>query len=99
MRTKNGRPLTDADLDRIAAEAEGGYDLSTWKRRRGRPSLTPAATGTSSPKIETRVPPSLRADLKRYAAEDGKTVSEVLRDLAEGYVASHKRSRRTRSQI
>ena len=99
MRTKNGRPLTDAALDRVAGEAEVGYDLSTWKRRRGRPSLAPATAGTSSPKIETRVPLSLRADMQRYAAEDGKTVSEVLRGLAEGYVASHRRSRGTRGQL
>jgi hypothetical protein len=29
VRTKNGRVVTDADLDRMADEAEAGYDLST----------------------------------------------------------------------
>jgi len=94
MRTKDGRPLTDADLDRLAVEAEAGYDLTTWRPRRGRPSLTGASVGAPSPKIEARVPATLRNEMARYAAEDGMSVSQVVRDLAEQYVAQ----RRTRSR-
>ena len=87
VRTRNGRVVTDADLERMAAEAEAGYDLSTWKRRPGRPPLDAARTGEHSPRIATRVPERLRAEVTFYAAEDGKSVSEVLRDLVEEYVA------------
>jgi len=90
MRTKDGRPLTDEDLDRLADAAEAGHDLSTWRRRRGRPSLATAPTGAPSPKIEARVPATLRRELTRYAAEDGKSVSQVVRDLAEQYVAQRR---------
>lgn len=94
MRTWDGRVLTEEDLDRLADEAEAGYDLSTWVRRPGRPSIDAAAHRGHSPKIETRVPAAIRRDLARFAAEDGRTVSAVLRELAEGYV----RERRRRSR-
>jgi len=77
IRTKNGR---------VAEEAEAGYDLSTWKPRRGRPALAVGAAGDHSPRIATRVPEPLRADLERYASAEGKNVSQVLRGLVEDYV-------------
>jgi hypothetical protein len=88
VRTKSGEVLTDADFERLADEAEAGYDLSTWKPRRGRPSLSlgPTGAGSHSPRIAVRVPESVRADLERYAADEGKSVSQVLRGLAEEYV-------------
>lgn len=90
MTTKKGRALSDADLARLAVEAEAGYDLSTWRRRRGRPGLTATSVGSVSPKIEARVPADLRREIRRYAAEEGKTVSEVVRDLAMDYVQAHR---------
>ena len=89
MRTKYGRLITDAELDRMAADAEAGPDVTGWTRRPGRPPLSPDAIGGSSPKIETRIPASLRDDLRRCAAEDGRSVSQVLRELVEAYVADH----------
>ncbi len=35
--TKSGRVLNDADLERIAARAEAGFDISAWRHRPGRP--------------------------------------------------------------
>ena len=95
MITRDGRVLTEEDLDRMADEAEAGYDLSTWIRRPGRPTIDATTDRGHSPKIETRVPAAVRRDLARFAAEDGTTVSAVLRDLAEGYVRD--RRRRTKS--
>ena len=89
-----GRVLTEEDLDKLADEAEAGSDLSTWIRRPGRPTIDASTASEHSPKIETRVPAAVRRDLARFAAEDGTTVSAVLRDLAEGYV----RDRRRRSK-
>lgn len=86
VRTKHGEVMTDADLERLADEAEAGYDLSTWKRRPGRPSLDGSGSGDHSPRIAMRVPERLKAELERCAADEGKSVSQVLRGLAEEYV-------------
>lgn len=89
LRTKHGKPITDEDLDRMADEAEAGFNVSDWKLvpRPGRPSLSsPAAPGSHSPRIATRVPAVLRDEVARCAAADGMTVSEVLRSLLEAYV-------------
>lgn len=86
VRTRGGRAVTDDDLDRMATEAEAGFDLSTWTPRRGRPSLGDGPSGVHAPRLATRVPQRLHDDVVRYAAEDGVSVSEVMRDLLEGYV-------------
>ena len=86
VRTKNGRPVDEADLDGLANEADAGFDLSTWRRRPGRPALVPSRVGEHSPRIEARVPEQLRVRVAQLAAEEGKSVSEVLRGLAEEYV-------------
>lgn len=91
MRTKGGRLITDEDLDRMAQEAEAGYDLSAWTRRPGRPTIDAATDRGHSPKIETRVPAAVREDLQRIAAEDGTTVSAVLRSIVEEYVVERRR--------
>jgi dUTPase len=85
VRTRNGRPVTDAELDRMADEAEAGYDLSTWKRRPGRPSLSANNTSAHSPRLSTRVPEELRARVASRASAEGKSVSDVMRHLLEGY--------------
>jgi predicted DNA binding CopG/RHH family protein len=85
VRTRNGRPVTDADLDRMADEAEAGYDLSTWKRRPGRPSLSANNTSAHSPRITARLPEELRARVATRASAEGKSVSDVMRHLLEGY--------------
>ena len=37
--TSGGVPVTDDLVDRLAAEAEQGYDVRTLRRRGGRPAL------------------------------------------------------------
>ena len=82
--TRSGRQLTDEDLDRLADEAEGGYDLSRWRPRRGRPFLDPDA-GEHSPRISVRVPPVLRDRAAARAASEGRSISDVVRGLLEEY--------------
>jgi predicted DNA binding CopG/RHH family protein len=89
VRTRSGRVVTDTDLDRMADEAEAGYDLSTWKRRAGRPSLGASSTGNHSPRITARVPEELRARVASRASLEGKSVSAVMRDLLEAYAGEH----------
>jgi hypothetical protein len=84
--TKHGRVLTDEDLDRVANEAERGYDLERWRPRRGRPFLDPA-TGATSPRVSVRVPASLRDRATARAASEGRSISDVLRGLLEDYAS------------
>ena len=82
--TKSGRTLTEADLERLADEAERGFDLSTWAPGPGRPRLERGAT-EHSPRIAVRVPASLHRRVRSRAAGEGQTVSRVVRRLLEEY--------------
>ena len=58
LKTKKGTRLSKADVEKLASEAESGYDLSKAKRQRvgpGRPSLGEG----ESPRISYRVAPAL----------------------------------------
>ncbi len=84
VKTKSGRLLTDADIDRLADEAEAGFDLSTWGPRPGRPFLDDGSHG-HAPRISVRVPLALRDRATAKAASEGRTVSQVLRSLLAEY--------------
>jgi hypothetical protein len=87
VKTKSGRVLKKSELDALADEAERGFDLRRWRPRRGRPSLA-ASDGAHSPRIAVRVPEALRRQVAHRAEAEGRTVSEVVRDLLEKYAAS-----------
>jgi hypothetical protein len=95
VRTKSGRTLSDADIERLAARAEKGIDLSAWKPRRGRPFLD-AAAGERSPRIAVRVPKALHRRVAVRASKEGKSMSEVVRDLLEIYVSDPTSTSRSR---
>jgi hypothetical protein len=84
VKTRSGRALSDADVERLAIRAERGFDLATWKPRRGRPSLS-ATPGAHSPRIEARVPEALHRRVSARAAREGRSVSVVVRLLLEEY--------------
>lgn len=84
--TKSGARLTQADIERLADELKAGIDLSGWIARPvGRPHLDPES-GEHSPRIEVRVPASLHRRVRERAAVDGRTVSQVVRNLLQDYV-------------
>lgn len=102
LKTKSGRTLSNADIQRLAARAEKGIDLTDWTPRRGRPSLD-AAAGEHSPRIAVRVPKSLRDRVTARATKEGRSVSDVVRGLLDEYAperealaSSHSRRRGTR---
>jgi hypothetical protein len=68
-------PVTDANVQRLADEAEVGYDPSRLRRRVGRPSL---GSGPAEV-VPVRLDPELHSAVKARAREDGTTVSEVIR--------------------
>lgn len=83
--TKGGTVLTDEEVNRLADEAEAGYDLDT-ARRVGRPSL--GGGDEHSPHVSFRAPADLRAKAEQRAAREGKTVSQLAREAFERYLAS-----------
>ena len=82
--TKSGRTLSEADVERLADRLEEGIDLSTWQPRRGRPSLD-ANVREHSPRIAVRIPDALNDRVRTRAAREGRSVSDVVRALLEGY--------------
>jgi len=85
LKTKAGTKLSRTATERLATEAEKGYDLSKARRERvqpGRPSLEKGI----SPRISYRVAKSLYTRAKKRADAEGRTVSEVARDALERYV-------------
>jgi hypothetical protein len=91
LKTRSGRRLTGPDIDRLTKRLEDGLDLSTWKPRPGRPSLS-ASVGAHSPRIAVRVPEDLHRRAVERATLEGRSMSEVVRDLLEDYAPRVPRS-------
>jgi type I restriction enzyme, R subunit len=71
LRTPTGRVLTGADVDALADEAYGGYDVSSVRpsrRIRGRAKVVPV-----------RMPPELKAEVEQRAEAESTSVSEIVR--------------------
>jgi len=80
---KDGSPITDADAEAVADEAEQGYDVDTLLRRRGgRPPLGSAAASVES----VRLDPELKRALLVRAAQERISVSEVIRRAIGEYL-------------
>jgi hypothetical protein len=77
--TRSGQPITDTDVQALAAEAEAGYDvdrLIARRPKRGRPAL-----GSSPASVESvRLDPELRLELLQRAQSEGTTTSEIIRE-------------------
>ena len=77
--TKSGTAITDDVIDKLADEAERGYDvdeLIARRGKRGRPRL-----GAEPSTVESvRLDPDLKERLIRRAEEQGVPVSEVIRE-------------------
>jgi hypothetical protein len=74
-----------ADGTRLTAEAATQI-VADARRAAGRPSLT--GLGKHSPQVSARVPPELRDAAERQARREGKSVSQLIRELLERYLAS-----------
>ena len=83
-RTTDGEPVTKELLERLADEAERGYDVDELLRRRrgGRPSMGSAPSSVES----VRLDPELKRDLLARAAEDEVSVSELIRTAIRSYL-------------
>ncbi len=79
VRDSRGRRITEAYAERAAQ-----YDPT--RVRRGRRSLSGGRA--HSPQVSFRVSQELEIEVRRVAAQKGKTVSEVAREALERYLAS-----------
>lgn len=85
--TDTGQPITDEMIEELAAEAEQGYQPGQLQGRRrgpGRPPLGAAAKSVESVRLE----PALQAAAAQRAADEGVTVSEVVRRALREYLRS-----------
>lgn len=83
--TKSGRPITEEDVEKLAAEAETGYDveqLIARRNKRGRPTIGDAPSSVES----VRLDPELRRQLLERAQADGTTPSELIREALRRYL-------------
>jgi uncharacterized protein (DUF4415 family) len=83
--TRSGKPITDEEIEALAAEAESGYDLDTLvarRGRRGRPALGSAPASVES----VRLDPELRDQLLERAKAEGTTASEVIREALRSFL-------------
>jgi Ribbon-helix-helix protein, copG family len=83
--TKSGTPITDDLIDKYADEAERGYDVDELIARRGtrgRPRL-----GSEPSTVESvRLDPEMKEMLVRRAEDEGKPVSEVIREALRDHL-------------
>lgn len=81
-RTKAGVELTDEVLERMAAEAEAGLDVTKLRRRPGRPAM---GSGPADA-LPVRLDPELRQALDDRAAAEHTTASDVVREALRRYL-------------
>ncbi len=78
IRLADGTRLTPEVVTQIVEDAH---------RAAGRPSLT--GPGKHSPQVSARVPPELRDATEQQARREGKSVSQLIRELLERYLAGN----------
>lgn len=83
--TRSGKPITDKEIEALAAEAEAGYDVDTLlvrRAKRGRPTLGSAPASVES----VRLDPEMRDQLLERAKAEGTTTSEVIREALRRFL-------------
>ena len=82
--TYRGRPISDEEIQRLADEAEAGYDPARLRRVPGRPAMGSAAARV----VPVRLDPELDDALRRRAEADHTTASDVVRTALRSWLAS-----------
>lgn len=80
--TSGGKPITDEEIERLATEAEEGYELARLNPRGGRPRM-----GSEPAEVmPVRLDPVLRQALEERADADSTTLSEIIRRALRRYL-------------
>lgn len=84
-KTASGVSITDELIERLAKEAEEGFDVDEiLRRRRGRPAM-----GSGPAKVESvRLDPELRHALAQRAQHDHEATSSVIRKALRQYLGA-----------
>jgi hypothetical protein len=82
-KTRSGEPITEELLEKLAAQAEEGFDVEEILRRRGgRPPM-----GSSAAAVESvRLDPELSQALHDRAEREGRTNSDLIREALRAYL-------------
>jgi hypothetical protein len=80
--TSHGTPLTDNDIQRLADEAEAGYDPSRLRLRGGRPLMGSAPAEV----VPVRLDPELRAAVEARASSEQTSTSEIIREALRHFL-------------
>ncbi|MGV0362872.1 ribbon-helix-helix domain-containing protein [Corynebacterium minutissimum] len=75
MKTINGQPISEEQIDEWVMEAENGYDVETLRARGRKPRDNQAAKIVS-----IRLSPNEIADLDKYATAHGWSRSQAIRE-------------------
>lgn len=79
----NGIAVTDDDIERMADEAERGYDVDEiLARRAGSPRIGSVAAEV----VHVSIDPELRAALDDRAAAEGTSTSEIIREAVRRFL-------------
>jgi hypothetical protein len=83
-KTTSGIPVTDELIEKLAREAEAGFDVDEiLRKRRGRPLI-----GSGPATVESvRLDPELRDALAERARGDSEATSAVIRKALRQYLA------------
>ena len=79
--TSRGHLVTDEVVERLAAEAEAGYDPDALRRCGGR---RPMGSGPAAV-VPIRLDPELREAVDKLAAKNDATTSDVIRRALRAY--------------
>lgn len=81
MRTINGKPVSEDQIDAWVTEAEQGYDVETLRRRGRKPRNEDAAKV-----ISIRLSPDEISNLDKYAAANGWSRSQAIREALKNAI-------------
>ena len=81
MKTINGQPVSEEQIDAWVTEAEIGYDVATLRRRGRKPRDEDAAKV-----ISIRLSPSEISNLDKYAAAHGWSRSQAIREALKNAI-------------
>jgi hypothetical protein len=81
-RTSGGIPIPDELVQRLADDAEAGYDMAGVRRRGGRRPLGSAPAEV----VPVRLDPELRAALTARAQAEHTTASDVIRQALHAWL-------------
>lgn len=80
--TSRGKPVTDDDIERMADEADAGYDPTQLRPRGGRPRMGTAPAEV----VPVRLDPELRAAVEARASADHTTTSNIIREALRRFL-------------